>query len=141
MNVVIDLFDLVHQHAARDTRDALAHDDGLDCAVARYHGARAALLTCLDAELLHHGIGRDARRRKLDAHAAGRQVGALAGDIARAVEHDHGLIAALGKGGDVVDEGGARHIVNVAGIRVVGMVVHEFFVARRAVNHVVAVDH
>ena len=70
---------------------------GLDRAVARHHGARAAFLARLDAELLHHGIGRDARRRKLDAHATGRQVGALVGDIARAVEHDHGLVAALGK--------------------------------------------
>ena len=141
MHVVVNLLDLVHQHAARDTRDTLAHDDGLNRSVARHHGARAALLTCLDAELLHHGIGRDARRRKLDAHAAGRQVGTLAGDIARAVEHDHGLVAALGKGGDVVDEGGARHIVNVTGIRIVGMVVYELFVARRAVDHVVTVDH
>ena len=113
----------------------------MDCAVTRYHGARAAFLACLDAELLHHGIGRDARRRKLDAHAAGRQVGALAGDIARAVEHDHGLVAALGKRGNVVDECGARHIVDVAGIRIVRMVVHELFVARRAVDHVVTVDH
>ena len=58
VHVVIDLFDLVHQHAARDARNTLAHDDGLDRAVARHHGARAAFLARLDAELLHHGIGR-----------------------------------------------------------------------------------
>ena len=74
MNVVINLFDLVHQHTARDARNALAHDDGLDCAVTRYHGARTAFLTCLDTEPLHHGIGRNARRRKLDAHAAGFKI-------------------------------------------------------------------
>ena len=72
MHVVVDLFDLVHQHTARDARNALAHDDGLDRAVARHYRTRAAFLARLDAELLHHGIGRNTRRRKLNAHTAGR---------------------------------------------------------------------